>query len=46
MRLRDRLERWYRTWLADAGNQDRVIPSQAERWRAIGGEPKAPVGKV
>jgi len=38
--LRTRLAHWFDRWRADAGTQGRVIPSQAERWRAMqGGSP-------
>jgi len=30
-----RLRRWYASWRRDAGLQDEIIPSQAERWRAV-----------
>ena len=34
-----RLRRNYAIWRANAGTQGRVIPSQGEQWRAMGGEP-------
>ena len=30
-----RLRRWYVLWRHDAGLQDQIIPTQAERWRAV-----------
>jgi len=30
-----RYRRWYASWRRDAGLQDEIIPSQAERWRAV-----------
>jgi len=28
-------QRWYTSWRHDAGLQDKIIPTQAERWRAV-----------
>ncbi len=36
---RGRLQRWYARWRVDAGTQGRIIRSQGERWRAMGGQP-------
>ena len=32
-----RVRRWYALWRHDAGLQDQIIPTQAERWRAVAG---------